>query len=154
MDGRDLDTAYESALLDQLCKVRSVLRLARWIRLKVSLGCLHRAHRNPLTDELFVGGKSNLPDFGAEISERALGFQQRSHDLRVHAILCVSAVHADPEAAYAIPNPDQIIRNRSPQSRWVVWVRARDDAQHRRGIRRASAHRPDMVERVRQREHA
>ena len=65
------------------------IRLPRRIRLEMSFGCLHRAHRNPLTDEFLVGGKPDLANFSAEISERALCFQQGRYDLRVHAFLRV-----------------------------------------------------------------
>src|SRR6185369_7453262 len=107
----DLDAAHRPALLDQLRKARTVLRLARRVCLEVSFGGLHRAHRNPLTDEFLVGGKFDLTDFGAEIRECALRFEQGRHDLRVYAFLRVFAIYANPETAYAIADPGEIIRN-------------------------------------------
>jgi hypothetical protein len=59
------------------------------------------------------GWKPHLANFPAEIGERALRFQQGSHDLRIDAFLRVFAIHANPETAHAIANPVQTIGNRS-----------------------------------------
>jgi hypothetical protein len=74
------------------------------------------------------GWKPHLANFPAEIGERALRFQQGSHDLRIDAFLRVFAIHANPETAHAIANPVQTIGNRSPQSGWVARVSTCDDA--------------------------